>query len=219
VRPGTDAARREAVLNDWYRLRLREQLPSLMAKWEPKVGVSGAELRIKKMKTHWRTCNAAARRIWLNLELSKKPISCLEYTLVHELVHLIEQHHNEYFRESMDRLMPQWRMHREELNRAPLAHEEWEYRVWQVENARPEHVVPSTPGAGLSAKNAELREICRPESDVRRTRHFGLSTQHGVRRNSGQGTGIRWISRLSQNLTRPVRYSADHRVSGNSPMD
>jgi predicted metal-dependent hydrolase len=79
------------------------------------------------MKTLWGSCNVEAKRIWLNLELAKKPTSCLEYILLHEIVHLIERSHNDRFRDLMDRLMPQWRIHREELNRAPLAHEEWRY--------------------------------------------------------------------------------------------
>lgn len=125
VRPGTDPAKREAALQQWYRERLREQLRPLLAKWAPKVGVTEAEVRIKKMKTRWGSCNAPAQRIWLNLELAKKPPACLEYVLVHEMVHFLERHHNERFRALMDRLMPSWRLYREELNRAPLAHEEW----------------------------------------------------------------------------------------------
>jgi hypothetical protein len=127
VRPGTARDKREAVLQQWYRDRLREKLPLLLAKWEPRASVSAAEVRIKKMKTHWGTCNTVARRIWLNLELVKKPVACLEYILVHELVHLLERRHNDRFRDLMDRLMPAWRLSREELNRAPLAHEEWRY--------------------------------------------------------------------------------------------
>lgn len=127
VRPGTDRAGRDTVLQRWYRRRLREQLPALLTKWEPKIGVRVAELKIKRMKTRWGTCNREAKRIWLNLELVKKPASCLEYILVHEMVHFQERHHNERFRDLMDDLMPQWRLHREELNRAPLAHEEWSY--------------------------------------------------------------------------------------------
>jgi hypothetical protein len=79
------------------------------------------------MKTRWGSCNDVARRIWLNLELAKKPPACLEYILVHEMVHLKERHHTDQFSQYMDRLMPQWRLRREELNRAPLAHEEWRY--------------------------------------------------------------------------------------------
>jgi predicted metal-dependent hydrolase len=127
VRPGTDREKREAVLLRWYRQRLREQIPPLIAKWQPQIGVTTPHWGIKKMKTRWGTCNIEARRIWLNLELAKKPASCLEHILVHELVHLLERHHNEQFRQLMDKLMPQWRLHREELNRAPLAHEDWRY--------------------------------------------------------------------------------------------
>ncbi len=127
VPPGTSRDKREAVLHQWYRQRLREQIPQLIAKWEPEIGVTVAEWSIKKMKTRWGTCNIDARRIWLNLELAKKPASCLEYILVHEMVHLLERHHNERFKQLMDRLMPLWRLHREELNRAPLSHENWVY--------------------------------------------------------------------------------------------
>ena len=86
-----------------------------------------ADVRIKKMKTRWGSCNAEARRIWTNLELAKKPASCLAYILVHEMVHFLEKDHNDRFRELMDQFMPQWRLHRDELNRAPLAHEDWRY--------------------------------------------------------------------------------------------
>lgn len=79
------------------------------------------------MKTRWGTCNIEAQRIWLNLELSKKPPICAEYILVHEIVHLLERKHNDRFRTYMDKFLPTWRRHREELNRAPLAHEEWDY--------------------------------------------------------------------------------------------
>jgi len=127
VRPGTPQDKRETVLHEWYRKQLRQKLPPLLAKWQPKVDVTVTELRIKKMKTRWGSCNAEARRIWVNLELAKKPVSCLEYILVHEMVHFLERHHNERFRDLMDRLMPSWRLHREELNRAPLAHETWRY--------------------------------------------------------------------------------------------
>jgi len=127
VRPGTDRNKREAVLHRWYRQRMRKQIPELIAKWEPVIGVGIADWGIRRMKTLWGTCNTDARRIWLNLELAKKPVSCLEYILVHEMLHLLERHHNDRFRDYMDRFMPQWRLRREELNRAPLAHEGWRY--------------------------------------------------------------------------------------------
>lgn len=127
VRSGINREKREARLHRWYRRRMREQIPQLIAKWEPEVEVTVEQWGIRKMKTRWGTCNTEARRIWLNLELAKKPTSCLEFILVHEMVHFLERHHNERFRELMDRLMPQWRMHREELNRSPLSHESWTY--------------------------------------------------------------------------------------------
>ncbi|NDJ85982.1 MAG: M48 family metallopeptidase [Chloroflexi bacterium] len=127
VRPGTDRQKREEVLYQWYRQRLREQIPNLIARWEPSVGVTVAEWGIKKMKTRWGTCNITARRIWINLELAKKPLSCLEYIIVHEMVHLLERKHNERFKAHMDRFIPQWRVYRDILNQSPLGHEEWEH--------------------------------------------------------------------------------------------
>lgn len=127
VRPGAKAEKRRAVLGEWYRAELRARLPELIARWEPVIGVRVAEWRIKRMKTRWGTCNVEARRIWLNLELAKKAAHCLEYILVHEMVHLLERHHNERFCALMDQFLPQWRLYREELNREPLAHEQWDY--------------------------------------------------------------------------------------------
>ena len=127
VRPDTNHAKRLELLECWYRRQLRDQIPDLIASWEPVVGKEVSEWRIRKMKTRWGSCNIEARRIWLNLELVKKPISCLEFVLVHEMVHLLERKHNERFRDLMDQFMPDWNMRRDELNRAPLAHEDWFY--------------------------------------------------------------------------------------------
>ena len=127
VRPGSDRAKRETVMQRWYRQHLQAQLPRLLEKWETKLDVSVNEVRIKKMKTLWGSCNIEAKRIWLNLELGKKSNSCLVYVLVHEMVHLLERDHNDRFRALMDTFLPQWRTYRDELNKAPLAHENWEY--------------------------------------------------------------------------------------------
>lgn len=125
VPPGADTAARRRVLERWYRRELRGLVPDLLATWEPIIGKGVAECRIKRMKTRWGSCNIGARRIWLNLELIRKPHACLEYVLVHELVHLLERHHTDWFRELMDRFMPDWRLRQDELNKAPLAHEDW----------------------------------------------------------------------------------------------
>ncbi len=127
VRPDSDASQRERVLIAWYRQRLKEEIALLIAKWEPIIGVEVAEWRVKQMKTKWGTCNMRAHRIWLNLELVKKPLHCLEYIIVHEMVHLLERHHNDRFLAYMNRFMPLWQYYREELNRAPLGHESWDY--------------------------------------------------------------------------------------------
>lgn len=126
VRPGTSVEQREQVLLRWYREQLRLLIPSLLAKWEPLMGVQVADWGIKRMKTKWGTCNIEARRIWLNLELVKKPVACLEYVIVHEMTHLLERHHNERFVALMDQHLPHWQAYRQELNAAPLAHETWQ---------------------------------------------------------------------------------------------
>ena len=127
VRPSAGREKREQVLNDWYRQHLKDLVPALISEWQPVIGVQVADWGIKKMKTRWGSCNIRDRRVWLNLELAKKPPHCLEYVLVHEMVHLLERHHNACFQAFMDRFMPQWRLYRDELDRAPLAHEEWAY--------------------------------------------------------------------------------------------
>jgi hypothetical protein len=111
------AAQRAQLLTAWYRARLKAQLPDLLIKWEPIVGRQATSWGVKQMKTRWGTCNIRARRIWLNLELIKRPLPCLEYVVVHELVHLHERLHNARFWGLMDQFMPEWRKHREELKK------------------------------------------------------------------------------------------------------
>lgn len=127
VRPETTVKGRERILQEWYRQHLRQLVPLLLEKWQTVLGVRANEFGIKKMKTKWGTCNIAARRIWINLELAKKPVACLEYIVVHELTHLLERNHNERFAAIMDRHLPTWRMSRKELNSEPLANEHWSY--------------------------------------------------------------------------------------------
>jgi predicted metal-dependent hydrolase len=116
VRPHTSFDKREALLDAWYRQQLKERVPALMAKWEPIIGVKVSEWGIRKMRTRWGSCNINAARVWLSLELAKKPPQCLEYVLVHEMVHLLERYHNAHFYGLMDRFLPSWRDHRETLN-------------------------------------------------------------------------------------------------------
>lgn len=127
VPAGSDAREREEIMLRWYRKELKALVPPLIDKWQEVIGVRVDDWRIKKMKTRWGSCTTEARRIWLNLELAKKPIPCIEYIIVHELVHLLERNHTDRFRDLMDQFMPQWRYCRDMLNQSPLAHENWDY--------------------------------------------------------------------------------------------
>ena len=127
VRPNTTKAKRQIVLEDWYREQLKEKITDLISEWETKMKVSVTEFGVKKMRTKWGSCNREAKRIWINLELAKKPIQCVEYIVVHEMVHLLERKHNERFIAFMNKFLPQWRNYKEELNRLPISHTEWGY--------------------------------------------------------------------------------------------
>lgn len=125
VRTGSDVTIRERVFLDWYREELRSRIAPLITKWASVMDIPEPAWGIKRMKTKWGTCNIEARRIWLNLELTKKPPQCLEYVIVHELTHFFERRHSEYFVGLLDSRLPNWRIARDELNSQPLAHEEW----------------------------------------------------------------------------------------------
>jgi predicted metal-dependent hydrolase len=127
VRKNSNKKKKQEILESWYREKLREITKDFIDKWEKVINVRANEFGIKRMKTKWGTCNQKAKRIWLNLELAKKPIQCIEYITVHELVHLIERKHNDTFIALMNKFMPQWKHYKEELNRFPLSHEEWGY--------------------------------------------------------------------------------------------
>jgi len=127
VKPNTSLSKRQLVFNEWYREQLKILIPEMLSSWQEKIGVTVNDWGIKKMKTKWGSCNIEKKRIWLNLDLAKKPVECLEYILVHEMVHLLERHHNDKFRAYMDKFMPQWVQYRRLLNTAPLTHEDWKY--------------------------------------------------------------------------------------------
>ncbi len=127
VKPDTDKEKRQSILNEWYRERLKEIIPAYIEKWEKSMNVKVNEWAIKRMKTRWGTCNIKAQRIWINLELAKKPIHCLEYIIVHEMVHLLERKHNDKFKAYLNQFLPQWKQHRQELNRFPISHTDWGY--------------------------------------------------------------------------------------------
>jgi predicted metal-dependent hydrolase len=127
IRPATDEVKKQAVLDQWYRTQLREAALPLIAKWEPLLGVKVQKLFVQQMKTRWGSCNPASASVRLNTDLAKKPRECLEYMVVHELVHLLEPTHNKRFVALMDRFLPEWQFSREVLNRLPVRHENWAY--------------------------------------------------------------------------------------------
>ena len=127
IRPGSDASRRREALDAWYRDQVRAVVPALLKTWEPLLGVKARRVLVQHMKTQWGSCNPMSGNIRLNTDLARKPTDCLEYILVHELLHLIEPTHNARFQSLMDRFMPHWRQVRGELNRLPVRHGEWAY--------------------------------------------------------------------------------------------
>lgn len=127
VRPNSSIEKRNDVMMQWYREQLYPIADNLMAKWQNKIGVQVKHWGIKRMKTRWGTCNNKAARILLNLELAKKPLACLEYVIVHELLHMIEKKHNDKFVSMLGKYIPKWKSTKEELNRSMLSYEEWNY--------------------------------------------------------------------------------------------
>jgi predicted metal-dependent hydrolase len=116
VRPGTDRDRKAALLENWYRAQLRHAIPPLIAKWEPVMGVRVQQYHLQRMKTRWGSCNIRRQAIRLNTELARKPPACLEYVVVHEMVHLLEPSHNQRFKNLMTTFLPDWKTRRATLN-------------------------------------------------------------------------------------------------------
>jgi predicted metal-dependent hydrolase len=127
VRSEAAEDKRHALVDSWYRDQVRSEAPGLIAKWEPLLNVRVAKFFVQRMRTRWGSCNPSTRSIRLNTDLAKKPRECLEYIIVHEMLHLLEPTHNARFLALMDRFMPRWQHYREVLNRLPLRHETWEY--------------------------------------------------------------------------------------------
>lgn len=116
IRDNTSIYAREKLLYEWYRVKIKKLIPELINKWQPIIGESVLDWRVKRMKTRWGTCNIIKRRIWLNLELAKKSEECLEYVVIHEMTHLLERNHNARFKRLMDGFLPAWRQIEKELN-------------------------------------------------------------------------------------------------------
>lgn len=116
IREASTSKQRENVMTEWYRGEIKAKLPDLVTKWEKTMGVQASSVGVRNMLTRWGTCNTKDKRIWINLQLAKKPVECLEYVVVHELVHLLEKNHTPQFLNHMDKYLPDWRVTKEELN-------------------------------------------------------------------------------------------------------
>lgn len=127
VRPAASKQKKQEVLEEWYRGQLKKAALPLLETWERRVGVKVASFFVQRMKTKWGSCSPTTSTIRLNSELAKKPPECLEYLIVHELVHLLEPTHNQRFLSLMDQYMPFWQTTRDALNRLPVSHEDWDY--------------------------------------------------------------------------------------------
>lgn len=125
AKPGTSMTKREAVLDAWYREQVKAELPALVNKWERALGVKVARFYVQRMKTKWGGCSPATQTLRINSELAKKPAECLEYIVVHELMHLLVPTHNARFVSLLDLHMPKWRHHRDVLNSLPVRAEKW----------------------------------------------------------------------------------------------
>lgn len=127
VRPDTTKEKCHEIMTEWYRKELKSQIPEIIAKWEKILNVEVNDWHVKQMKTKWGSCNIDKKRILLNLELAKKPERCLEYIVVHEMIHLLERHHNDRFLYYMDTYLPNWRQLKDELNKSLVSHADWSY--------------------------------------------------------------------------------------------
>ncbi len=125
VKENTDRKKKEKIIEDFYRSEIKKRIPNQLEKWEKIIGVNVNEVRIKKMKTKWGSCNPKAKRIWLNLELAKKPLHCMEYVMVHEMLHFIEKNHSDKFRYLISSHLPQWDQYKKELNHSILSYSNW----------------------------------------------------------------------------------------------
>lgn len=116
VRKESTAKQREAFVNEWYRSLLKAEVEKYLPKWEKITGLYCSSWQSKYMTTRWGTCNTNTRKIWLNLQLAKKPVECLEYVILHELAHLKVKDHSAEFVGILDQHMPYWRELRKQLN-------------------------------------------------------------------------------------------------------
>ena len=120
VRKESSPKQRGSFVNEWYRSLLKQEVAKYLPKWEKTTGLYCSSWQSQYMTTKWGTCNPTSKKIWLNIQLAKKPIECLEYVILHELAHLKVHNHGPEFTAILDQYMPYWRDHRCRLNDSTL---------------------------------------------------------------------------------------------------
>jgi len=116
IRPGSTKEKRQEFLDKWYSKMLKEAAPAIIEKWEGRIGVEVKKLFVRKMKTHWGSCNSTRQTLRLNSELVKRKRECLEYVIVHEMLHIIEKSHNRKFYSLLNKYIPEWKIIRKKMN-------------------------------------------------------------------------------------------------------
>ncbi|MBP1167644.1 putative metal-dependent hydrolase [Chryseobacterium sp. PvR013] len=118
--PNATLEQKHNTLYNWYKRELEAKIGNSITDYAKVMNITDVNFGIRKMKTKWGSCSIEKRMLWFNIELVKKPIDCIEYIVVHELVHLLERNHNKNFIILMDRFLPNWRMQKKILNELPL---------------------------------------------------------------------------------------------------
>lgn len=118
--PEATLEQKQRTLYNWYKKELDAKIGNLIFDYAKLMNISDLNFGMRKMKTKWGSCNIEKRMLWFNIELAKKPIDCIEYIVVHEMVHLLERNHNKNFIILMDKFLPNWRVQKKILNELPL---------------------------------------------------------------------------------------------------
>jgi predicted metal-dependent hydrolase len=120
VRPNSDTAKKQEILDKWYRKAVKDAAPAIIKKWEALLKVEVLGLYVRKMKSHWGSCNRERQTLRLNSELAKKSPECFEYVILHEMIHIIEVGHNKRFYSYLNKYMPSWKTIRKKMNSGEL---------------------------------------------------------------------------------------------------
>lgn len=107
---------KERFILNWYRKKLKEVINKLLNIWTNKTDLKPSSWQIKDMKTKWGSCTKNKAKLWFNLQLAKKPVDCIEYVVLHELIHLRIEKHNDEFKNLMQQYMPDWQERKARLN-------------------------------------------------------------------------------------------------------